>query len=220
MSTPPLDELTPTSYAMLGLLALRPWTTYELAKQMQRSLRWFWPRAERKLYEEPKRLAALGLATVRSTATGRRASSMYEITPAGREALRAWLHTGPGAPMQLEMEPMLRVFFSDSGPAADLSNTLTAIGQQAEAALVDFGAMATEAVTGDDAFPERRATNAIAMELCVRLHETVRDWSAWAVDEVESWPPQRRARREVAVGPPERGAELFGAIAARTVRTR
>jgi PadR family transcriptional regulator AphA len=30
-SPPPL---TSTSYAILGLLALRPWTTYELAKQM------------------------------------------------------------------------------------------------------------------------------------------------------------------------------------------
>ena len=26
--------LTPTSYAILGLLAVQPWTTYELAKQM------------------------------------------------------------------------------------------------------------------------------------------------------------------------------------------
>ena len=31
-------ELTTTSYAILGLLALRSWTTYELAKQMQRTL--------------------------------------------------------------------------------------------------------------------------------------------------------------------------------------
>ena len=51
-------SLTTTSYAVLGLLALRPWTTYELAKQVQRSLDWFWPRAERKLYDEPKRLVA------------------------------------------------------------------------------------------------------------------------------------------------------------------
>ena len=48
--------LSTTSYAILGLLALRPWTTYELAKQVQKSLGWFWPRAERKLYDEPKRL--------------------------------------------------------------------------------------------------------------------------------------------------------------------
>src|SRR5688572_5469801 len=51
---------TTTSYAILGLLSVRRWTTYELAKQVQRSLNWFWPRAERKLYDEPKRLVADG----------------------------------------------------------------------------------------------------------------------------------------------------------------
>ena len=50
------ESRSTTSYALLGLLALREWTTYELAKQVQRSIGWFWPRAERKLYEEPKRL--------------------------------------------------------------------------------------------------------------------------------------------------------------------
>ncbi len=40
---------TTTSHALLGLLAVRDWTTYELAKQVKRSLSWFWPRAERKL---------------------------------------------------------------------------------------------------------------------------------------------------------------------------
>jgi hypothetical protein len=39
-------ELTTTSYAILGLLAIRPWSTYELARQMQRDLRFVWPRAE------------------------------------------------------------------------------------------------------------------------------------------------------------------------------
>ena len=40
-----LPELTTTSYAILGLLAIRPWSTYELARQMQRDLRFVWPRA-------------------------------------------------------------------------------------------------------------------------------------------------------------------------------
>ena len=50
------ESRSTTSYALLGLLSLRSWTTYELAKQVQRSIGWFWPRAERKLYDEPKRL--------------------------------------------------------------------------------------------------------------------------------------------------------------------
>ena len=40
------ESLTTTSYAVLGLLCLRDWSTYELNKQMQRSMRLWWPRAE------------------------------------------------------------------------------------------------------------------------------------------------------------------------------
>ena len=46
--------MTTTSYAILGLLAVKPWTTHELVQQVDRSLRRIWPRAQSKLYEEPK----------------------------------------------------------------------------------------------------------------------------------------------------------------------
>ena len=47
-------QLTPTSFAILGLLSIQPFTTYELAQQMDRTLSWFWPRAASMVYEEPK----------------------------------------------------------------------------------------------------------------------------------------------------------------------
>lgn len=78
---------TTTTYALLALLGVRDWTTYELAKQVQRSLNWFWPRAERKLYDEPKRLVADGLATASVGATGKRPKTVYAITDAGRDEL-------------------------------------------------------------------------------------------------------------------------------------
>src|SRR5574338_30934 len=99
-------KLTTTSYALLGLLALRDWTTYELAKQVQRSLHWFWPRAERKLYDEPKRLVAAGLATAVEEHTGKRPRTVYRITRSGRTALRRWLAGAPEAP-SLEFEGMV-----------------------------------------------------------------------------------------------------------------
>ena len=77
--------------AVLSLLALRSWTTYELAQQMKRSLHWFWPRAESKLYEEPKKLVAHGLARATSETVGLRPRTVYEITPAGRRALAQWV---------------------------------------------------------------------------------------------------------------------------------
>src|SRR4029078_4519614 len=88
----PMDpRSSTTSNAILGLLSLRSWTTYELAKQVQRSLGWFWPRAERKLYDEPKRLVAAGLAKSTAEMTGSRPRTVYTITARGRKALQRWL---------------------------------------------------------------------------------------------------------------------------------
>ena len=66
---------TVSSYALLSHLALKPWSAYELATQRVRYFRYFWPRAERGLYNELKRLAAEGLATaeVGFTTVGRTA---------------------------------------------------------------------------------------------------------------------------------------------------
>ena len=107
-----MARTTTTSYALLGLLNVRPWTTYELAKQVQRSLRWFWPRAERKLYDEPKLLVVLGLAGAEERFTGKRRSREYSITTEGRAALARWLDEPP-APRATEFEGMLKVFFAD-----------------------------------------------------------------------------------------------------------
>src|SRR4051794_21714115 len=112
-----------TAHAILGLLAIKPWTTYELAKQVQRSLGWFWPRAERTLYTEPKSLVAAGLATAHEERTGNRPRTVYTITAAGRRALRRWLGEPP-APPALEFEAMVKVFFADAGSLDQLRTTL------------------------------------------------------------------------------------------------
>src|SRR5258708_11076957 len=101
-----MAELTTTSYAILGLLPLRDHTTYELAKQMQRTVGYVWPRAERKLYDEPKRLAEAGYARAPKDMVGRRPRTTYSITPAAREALSRWLGTHV-APPALEFADIL-----------------------------------------------------------------------------------------------------------------
>lgn len=65
---------------------------------MDRSLGRLWPRAQSKLYEEPKKLVEQGLAEARSEPVGQRPRTVYAITPEGRRALAAWLRepgTGP-----------------------------------------------------------------------------------------------------------------------------
>src|SRR5215470_549265 len=104
MSTPPL---TTTSYAVLGLLAVRPWSSYELTQQMDRSLGRLWPRAVSKLYEEPKKLTSHGLAHATTEQNGQRTRTIYTITPQGRSALAEWLGQ-PGEGPALEFEQLLK----------------------------------------------------------------------------------------------------------------
>jgi len=55
-----LRALSTTTYAVLSLIADHPRSACELAKQMDRSVRFYWPRATSRVYEEPKKLVALG----------------------------------------------------------------------------------------------------------------------------------------------------------------
>jgi DNA-binding PadR family transcriptional regulator len=175
-----------TSYAVLGLLALRSWTTYELAKQVQRSLGWFWPRAERKLYEEPKRLVADGLVESQAEMTGARPRTVYTITRRGRTALRRWLDDPPAAPV-LEFEGMVKVFFADGGTLEQLRATLTSIAETAELRLAELDAKVDEIARGEAPFSERWHLNALGLRFMLDHERAIADWARWALEQTSSW---------------------------------
>jgi len=180
-------ELTTTSYAILGLLALRPWTTYELAKQMERSLRNFWPRAESKLYEEPKNLVAHGLARATREHTGKRPRTVYSITPKGRRTLRSWLDT-PGRGPVLEFDAILRVFFADQGTKDQLVANLRAIREWAEADRERGVGFLREYAEEGGPFPQRAHIIYLMTNFLMRNGEALLGWVRWAEREVEAWP--------------------------------
>jgi DNA-binding PadR family transcriptional regulator len=186
MPTAGTARRTTTSYAVLGLLSVRSWTTYELAKQVQRSLKWFWPRAERKLYEEPKALVADGLATAQQEFTGRRPRTVYAITDDGREALRAWLGEPP-APPATEFEGMLKVFFADAGSLDQLDATLASVEATSADRLRELAGMAEQALAGDTAYPERRHISAVTIRFQVDQEAAVLTGVGRAREQVRRW---------------------------------
>ena len=189
MSSPP--QLTTTSYAILGLLAVKPWTTHELVRQVDRSLRRIWPRAQSKLYEEPKKLVAHGLARSADDPVGRRRRTRYTITPKGRRALAAWL-SGPGDGPVLEFEALLKIHLADGGTKADvlanLAATRTWVLEQNEENLTTARAY----LEGHGAFPERAALNLLGGRFLTEFYLTVARWVEWASETVESWPDDVR----------------------------
>jgi DNA-binding PadR family transcriptional regulator len=185
MSSAP--SLTSTSYAILGLLAVKPWTTHELVQQVDRSLRRIWPRATSKLYEEPKKLVAHGYARATDDAVGRRPRTRYTITAKGRRALAAWL-SQPGEGPILECEQLVKIHFADSGTKADVVANLEAtrawVLEQNEENL----ATARAYRDGRGAFPERAALNQLPGRFLTDFYVAVARWVQWASEVVEDWP--------------------------------
>jgi len=179
-------DLNPTSFALLALLAVRSWTTYELARQVQRSLAWYWPRAASVLYTEPKKLVARGLATADRSFEGRRPRTVYTITQAGREALQAWLDT-PGQGPSLEFEALVQVAFGDQGSREQLLRTLRVIHAGAEARRAEALERMREYTETGGPFPERQPVIALTGKLLLEQAELLARWSAWAEAEVETW---------------------------------
>jgi DNA-binding PadR family transcriptional regulator len=180
---PKPKRLGTTSYTVLGLLALRDWTTYELAVQMERGIGRMWSAAPSMVYEEPKHLVAYGFAKVRQARTGRRAKSVYSITSAGRKALAQWLEE-PGAPPALQFEALLKVLFSDQGSTEDLLATLQSLHEWAGEAIATARTRGRLYEEGDYiegvALESRASIVALTLPFLNDFYHLVADWSAWA----------------------------------------
>jgi PadR family transcriptional regulator, regulatory protein AphA len=189
MSSAP--AMTATSYAILGLLTVRSWTTHELVQQVDRSLRRIWPRAQSKLYEEPKKLVAHGFARATDDSVGRRRRTRYTITPKGRRALSAWLRQ-PGDGPLLEFEQLLKISFADSGSAADITANLAATRAWVLEQNRESLDTARAYLDGTGAFPERAALNQLGGRFLTDFYAMVANWVDWAQGLVEHWPDEVR----------------------------
>lgn len=181
-------ELTTTSFALLGLLASRSggWSAYELTQQMGRSLRYVWPRAERNLYDEVKLLADRGLARCRQELVGRRPRTVYSITAAGRRALRSWL-AEPSAPLTLESEALVRLFFAEHGTIGDLLAAVRTIRDEAVETEREVAEMVESYAHDGGPFPERLHVTALMGKLLYSHREALRRWADWAEAEIAGW---------------------------------
>ena len=180
-------KLTTTSYAILSLLAVRSWSTYELTRQMDRSLGRIWPRAQSKLYEEPKKLAAQGYATATEQRVGERPRTLYSITPKGRRALTSWLREPSDGPV-LESEQLLKLFFAENGSREDALATLAQARAWAEERNAGNLEAARSYLAGDAPFQSRAAQTMLVGRFLTDFYRLVAEWSDWASSQVEAWP--------------------------------
>lgn len=188
-----MANLSTTSYAILGLLSLQSWTTYELAEQMRRALGQFWPRAESGIYTEPKKLVDAGYATAETEHVGRRPRVRYTITPAGRRALKRWMRTrSAGSRPTVEFEQLIKVFFAERGTKDDLVDTLRSIKDANEAFAAATFSPNAEYLEGRGRYPERLPWLVLCGRFLDEFDRMVDRWATWAISEVEKWPDDIR----------------------------
>ena len=182
--------MTTSSYAVLALLDLRPWTAYELTHQAQRSLRYAWPKSERLLYSEPKKLVERGYATTHTEETGKRSSNVYEITEEGRRALGEWAGSRTQPP-RFEIEALLKLLFADHGTIDDVLRALDEleadIGEHHDA-IVELMASYLD---GGHPFPERTHLSVLFATFQIEIFKTIERWIEFARDEIDAWPATR-----------------------------
>ena len=181
-----MPKPTTATYALLALLGVRAWSGYELTQQSRRSLRYAWPSSEAHLYREQQKLVRLGWASVDKERVGARSRNQYVITPAGRDALRAWLRTEPSGPV-VQMEGMLRLFFADQGEVEDLVRSLDATARGARDAIDDMLGFVDEYLDTGGPFPERLHLVSMTQDLFTRTLGEIERFCAAASAEVAKW---------------------------------
>lgn len=95
---------------MLGLLAQEPLSGYDLKLRMERRVGNFWSAGHSQIYPELARLEAAGMVSHELVEQeGRPDKKVYEITPAGLEALKGWV-VAPLEPRGARDELVLKAY--------------------------------------------------------------------------------------------------------------
>ena len=106
-------EPTAVTWAVLGLLGMKPMSGYDIKRAVDRTIRHFWAASYGQIYPELRRLEEAGLIEGEDDPTGGRKRRAYSLTAAGDAALDEWLRSDAEPIYEVRDEAMLKLFFSD-----------------------------------------------------------------------------------------------------------
>jgi PadR family transcriptional regulator, regulatory protein AphA len=176
-----------TGHALLSLIALRPrWSTYELAGQVTRALRFLLPRAESRIYDEARALAHRGLVRGEDEANGQRPRTVYSITAEGRAELQRWL-SGPVAATRLQSDGLLRVLIGRLATTEHLLAAVHQIRADADEIFAQGRAVADEYLGGTAPFQDDVAYRSLVFDFLYHHALMLRAWADRAEAVVVAW---------------------------------
>jgi DNA-binding PadR family transcriptional regulator len=153
-------------YVILGALAMRPLTGYEIKQLVDNATRFFWAASYGQIYPELRRLEEAGLVVGEAECQGGRQRKRYALTPDGRERLHAWLRD-PNAGCETRDEGLLKLFFARDLDEDGQLAVIRALRADREAVL--------EALRDIERRDYARASGRLVLELGLRHHEAMVD---------------------------------------------
>jgi DNA-binding PadR family transcriptional regulator len=180
-------ELSATGKVILGMLAAKPRSGYEIKQLVDSSARFFWAASYGQIYPELKRLEKDGLITGSDSANGARQRTTYELTAAGKKAAREWI---AGAPQVFELrdEGLLELFFAGSIEPSRTPEIARERAARAAAGAARLRAIEEEVeAMGQAAGPENRpdAGSMTVLRYGIEMNEWAAAWFERAAEQLE-----------------------------------
>jgi PadR family transcriptional regulator AphA len=179
-------ELSATAKAILGFLAARPRSGYEIKRLVDTSTGFFWAASYSQIYPELKRLAEAGLIEGTDASQGARPRTVYKLTRKGRAAFRDWIEA-PAGVYELRDEGLLKLFFAgvaEPSPAAEVAREKAAQGAEVAARLREIEAIAHAAETNGAPHEPDRASLTV-LRFGIELNEWTAKWFERAAAELD-----------------------------------
>ncbi|MER7558772.1 PadR family transcriptional regulator [Nocardioides sp. NPDC126508] len=168
-------------FAILGLLARRESTGYEVAQRMRQPIGYFWTARHSQIYPELNRLDAAGLVEHEVVdGAGPRPTKRYRITGAGQDALATWVvgDLEPQPVRDLEILRLWSLWTVDPAAADDLVGRLEATHRDAlDRYLSELAEIADDPGARDPSKP--LFASRITLEGGIRSQRTSLEWCAW-----------------------------------------
>src|SRR3954449_13462510 len=180
-------ELSATGKVILGMLAARPRSGYEIKQLVDSSARFFWAASYGQIYPELKRLENDGLISGNDSSQGARQRTVYKLTAAGKRAAREWIDRAPET-FELRDEGLLELFFAGSidparGPELARERAARAAASAAQLRAIEEQVEAMGQQGGPENSPD--AGSLTVLRYGIEMNEWAADWFERAAERLE-----------------------------------
>ena len=168
-------------HALLGLVAIRARSGYDLAKLMAESGPGrVWTASHSSIYPELQRMTDDGL--LERSERGQRQRATYSLTDEGIAELRRWVRSSPGPPVVRD-ETMLRVFNLWLLPRDEARAFLEGLAEEHRERLAEYESRADGQDEDDPTW-----FSGLALQAGISYERSMAEWAEWAAKQVAARP--------------------------------